>query len=174
MQRFYPVPKEYTQEFPNGNFQTTRPVTRQRLSGLDGAMDDLAGLVVDSPEEKPSQAAADAEASCFKSSSGKGKQRTSSPAKSNPSNDKDGSSPAKGSGSPRKAGEQSPAKAKLEQVTNKLRRPRKDDPRTMSPEDKYKRTQKWRNRFQSLKTKEDREMNDYNDRSRDFAEGARR
>lgn len=162
-QRYFPAQKDFTQDFNNGNNsynQPLRPMTHQRLSGLDGAMDDLAGLAMDAHEQNTSTEAADTEASCFKSASGK-KQSAQSPAKSTLSNGKDESSPGKAPGSPRKPGEHSPAKAKLEHVTNKLRRPRKDDPRTMSPEDKHERTEKWRRRFRQIKVKEAGEIAAY-------------
>jgi hypothetical protein len=170
MQRYFPSPKEIGQGFGNPEAPgSARLSARQRFSGLDGAMDDLAGLAIE-PRGNDRAAAgpletrlaeAETDASCFKSSSAKGKQISSSPTRSTPGNNKDASSPAKVATSPKKAGEHSPAKAKLEHVTNKLRRPRKDDPRTLSPEDKQKRTEKWRGRFRQIKAKEEREIREY-------------
>jgi hypothetical protein len=166
MQRYFPSQKEYTQGFGNTDvLGSVRPSARQRFSGLDGAMDDLAGIMLQTHVDDKATAgppdATEAEASCFKSTAGKGKQVPSSPTRSNPVNSKDASSPPKASTSPKKPGEHSPAKARLEQVTNKLRRPRKEDPRTMSPEDKQRRTEKWRGRFRHIKAKEEREIRDY-------------
>lgn len=161
MQRYFPSPKEYVPGLPSADiYQSTRPAPRQRLSGLDGAVDELAGLVVErQTDEKSPKESTDVDASCFKASSGKGKQKApSSPIKSI---GKDASSPVKDTGSPKKSGEVSPAKAKLEQVTNKLRRPRKDDPRTMSPEEKQKRTEKWRGRFRGIRAREADEIHKY-------------
>jgi hypothetical protein len=182
-QRFYPTPKEMS---PNGfrgeSVHSMRPFANHRMSGLDGAMDDLADLVVGthvnehrpsvgrlSTGERSTQALIpteveleEAEASCFKPSGGKGKQKASgSPSKSS-GNGRDNSvtSPAP-PGSPKKSGELSPAKAKLEQVTNKFRRNKKDDPRTMSPEDKMRRSEKWRQRFQVIKRTELEEIEEH-------------
>jgi hypothetical protein len=184
MQRYFPTPTEYAAGICGADMpQFVRPIPRQRLSGLDGAMDDLAGLMVDthmdqtvSTEATQAAGASTSTASCFKPSSGKGKQAASSPATSNLGNGKESSSPVRAFGSPKKAGEHSPAKARLEQVTNKLRRPRKDDPRTMSPEDKQKRTEKWRGRFRQIKTHEKKEMVEYElaNQRKDMEEGIRR
>jgi hypothetical protein len=181
MQRYFPSAKEYSQGFGNTDaLGSARSSARQRFSGLDGAMDDLAGLALETHvNEKTTAEQADAvegDASCFKASSGKGKQVASSPTRSNAGYSKDASSPPKASLSPKKPGEVSPAKAKLEHVTNKLRRPRKDDPRTMSPEDKQKRTEKWRGRFRGMKAKEEKEIEKYvrDNPRRDTGEGARR
>ena len=137
-------------------------------------MDDLAELVTNTHVESPRPSTEtrsaeapipveveEAEASCFKSSNNKGKNKlVSSPKKSaEERRDKTVSSPVNVPGSPKKSGELSPAKVKLEQVTNKFRRSRKDDPRTMSPEDKKRRTEKWRKRFQNIKATEEAEMN---------------
>lgn len=101
--------------------------------------------------------------SCFRpSSSGKGKQRPYSPPRldSGKGKEPEVSSPLKVS--PKKAGEQhSPAKAKLEHVTNKFRRTKKDDPRNMSPEEKREHSRKWRTRFQKIKADELKEIDDY-------------
>jgi hypothetical protein len=107
-------------------------------------------------------------ASCFKSSSSKGKQKaTSSPAKAaDIDRDTAASSPANPPSSPKKSGEHSPAKAKLEQVTNKFRRGKKDDPRTMSPDERTRRTDKWRQRFQQLKRTEIDEIEAHRGNSR--------
>ncbi|KAF1915165.1 hypothetical protein BDU57DRAFT_548873 [Ampelomyces quisqualis] len=163
-QRFYPTPKEMT---PNGfggeSAPGMRPFADHRLSGLDGAMDDLADLVLEtsvnekrtSTESRPVEAE-EPTASCFKPSGGKGKEKAAtSPAKSSGNaRDSNVSSPNP-PGSPKKSEDHSPAKAKLEHVTNKFRRNnRKDDPRTMSPEDKMRRSDKWRQRFQALKKTE--------------------
>jgi hypothetical protein len=169
-QRFYPTPKEMSPNgFHGGTMPTMRPFADSRLSGLDGAMDDLADLVIETKTDDnraapardstvtPAAVQPEAEeetASCFKSSS-KGKQKAAaSPAKSSGhTRDNSVSSPNPPS-SPKKSGEQSPTKAKLEHVTNKFRRTKKDDPRTMSPEDKMRRSEKWRQRFQSIKKTE--------------------
>jgi hypothetical protein len=178
MQRYYPIPQEYkpslfTEDVP-------RP-THQRVSGFDGALDDLGDLVIsdndgedgrdngkdnggdigrDNGREVDASSMSDsrsAQASCFKSStSNKGKQKANSPTKSGSTTVKDPSSPAKHSGP------SSPAKAKLESVTNKLRRPKKDDPRTMSPEEKHSRTEKWRSRFAHMRYNEKKEAQDNN------------
>ena len=179
MQRFYPVHKEVGPSGFNGsNIPAARPFANNRVSGLDGAMDDLADLVMEtsvddrrSPVNRAAQSIAaptsvDAEemgASCFKTSGGKGKQKmTSSPAKPTGSaQDTTASSSAKAPGSPKKSGEHSPAKAKLEQVTNRFRRSKKDDPRSMSSEEKVKRSEKWRKRFDSLKQAEKAEIEEY-------------
>lgn len=179
MQRFYPSSKELNYSGPgnaerNGETYVPRPLADHRLSGLDGAMDDLAELVTNTHVESPRPSTEtrsaeapipveveEAEASCFKSSNNKGKNKlVSSPKKSaEERRDKTVSSPVNVPGSPKKSGELSPAKVKLEQVTNKFRRSRKDDPRTMSPEDKKRRTEKWRKRFQNIKATEEAEMN---------------
>lgn len=143
-----------------------------RMSGLDGAMDDLSEMLNDT--EKGSQqsalvqstteaaAARDAEevdASCFKSASGKGKQKAHSPSKTASSGREETKLPSENvANSPKKSGEHSPAKVKLEQVTNKFRRTKKDDSRAMSPEERVKRSDKWRTRFQQLKKLEMEEI----------------
>jgi hypothetical protein len=177
-QRFYPTPKELTPNGPGGDYVPSMPpFADHRLSGLDGAMDDLADLVMETQAEDdltradsrrtgaPVDTIVDAEeptASCFKSSGGKGKQKApGSPSKSSSHGcDNSVSSPIPPS-SPKKSGELSPAKAKLEQVTNKFRRSKKDDPRTMSPEDKMRRSDKWRKRFQVIKTMELEEIEEH-------------
>jgi hypothetical protein len=99
--------------------------------------------------------AEEVDASCFKSSAGKGKQKANpSPTKASGNGRDAGVSSPNPPSSPKKSGEHSPAKAKLEHVTNKFRRTKKDDPRTMSPEDKMERSKKWRDRFQVIKRTE--------------------
>ncbi|KAF2120605.1 hypothetical protein BDV96DRAFT_609778 [Lophiotrema nucula] len=181
MQRYYPTAK--TPGASGHDSSSSKPVTRQQVSNMDGAMDDLAGLMVDSSLEDthhtadnapttsaapaaPSADNAEAEtgASCFRSSSSKGKAKApASPTKSTSGIGKEtaASSPTKPSGSPKKSGEHSPAKAKLESVTNKLRRSRKDDPRNLSPEDKQRRAQKWHRRFQIIKQNETKEIEEH-------------
>lgn len=174
-QRFYPTPKEMSPHgFNEGTVPAMRPFTDHRLSGLDGAMDDLADIVIDPQvvDKRPSShgrsdetrtpvepAVEERTASCFnRTSSSKGKQKASaSPIKSSGhKRDNSVSSPNPPS-SPKKSGEHSPAKARLEQVTNKFRRNKKDDPRTMSPEEKSARSDKWRKRFRDLKKTEQEE-----------------
>jgi hypothetical protein len=186
MQRFYPTPKELTpSEHDSYGALATRHFANQRLSGLDGAMDDLSEMINDTHiEEHRSPVAVDnrsaeapipteyeeSNASCFKVSSNKGKQKApSSPTKaSDMERGTAASSPAhpSGSGSPKKSGEHSPAKAKLEQVTNKFRRSKKDDPRTMSPDERKTRSDKWRQRFQQLKRTEIDEIEAHSRNSR--------
>ncbi|KAF2661428.1 hypothetical protein K491DRAFT_619611 [Lophiostoma macrostomum CBS 122681] len=164
MQRYYPTPKEMgTGPFAADLPLSARAPNRQRFSGLDGAMDDLAGLVGETKlEETATVETMEAEASCFKSSSGKGKQKIPSyPSKSASGNGRETASPSKVPSSPKKSGEHSPAKARLEQVTNKLRRPKKEDVRAMSPEDKQKRTEKWRKRFRQIKDNEQQDIEKY-------------
>ncbi|KAF2706671.1 hypothetical protein K504DRAFT_385531, partial [Pleomassaria siparia CBS 279.74] len=173
MQRYYPTPKEYG---PGGLEKSAhasshvRPAPNQRLSGLDGAMDDLAGLVVDTrldelpqrprqQQQPPSTTeSVVTEASCFRpSSSSKGKQKaTYSPPKLVSAKGREAvvSSPTNPPGSCKKSGEHSPAKVKLEQVTNKFRRSRKNEPRNMSPEEKTAHTNKWRTRFRGIRADE--------------------
>jgi len=177
-QRFYPTPKEMS---PNGSSGEAahgmRPFANHRLSGLDGAMDDLADVVLEThieeqrapankrSAEAPEVVEVDAEeatASCFKPSGGKGKQKAlGSPPKSSGNGRGNGLSSPNPPSSPKKSGELSPAKAKLEQVTNKFRRNRKDDPRTMSPEEKTRRSDKWRKRFQAIKREELEEIEEH-------------
>jgi len=173
-QRFYPTPKELTPNGINGDtLPTMRPFADNRLSGLDGAMDDLADLVmetkVDDNRTVPARQSAEAPvpaqpeveeetASCFKSSSKSKQKAPASPAKSTAhTRDNSVSSPNPPS-SPKKSGEHSPTKAKIEHVTNKFRRAKKDDPRTMSAEDKTRRSEKWRQRFQVIKKTEIEEI----------------
>ncbi|KAF2739866.1 hypothetical protein EJ04DRAFT_259558 [Polyplosphaeria fusca] len=126
---------------------------RQRMSGLDGAMDDLAELIEETKLTEQDAESAE-EASCFKTS-GKGKQKASSPNKA-------AATPTEQPSSPKKSSEHSPAKAKLEKVTNKLRRNnKKEDPQTMSPDEKRSRTEKWRGRFRSLREQENKEIEEY-------------
>jgi hypothetical protein len=177
-QRFYPTPKEMSPNGSSGDAAAImRPFADQRLSGLDGAMDDLEDIVmethVDNGRAPASSRSAkvpmvveveaeEATASCFKPSSSKGKQKApDSPTKSSVNDgNKNVSSPMPPS-SPKKSGELSPAKAKLEQVTNKFRRTKKDDPRMMSPEDKTRRSDKWRKRFQAMKKEELEEIEEH-------------
>jgi hypothetical protein len=107
-------------------------------------------------------------ASCFLPSSSKGKQKATSSPTRNTGAEQDmvASSPVNPPSSPKKSGEQSPAKAKLEQVTNKFRRSKKDDPRTMSPDERSARSKKWRERFQQLKRTEADEVEAYRRNSR--------
>jgi hypothetical protein len=177
-QRFYPDPKKLSpDDFGKDSAPGIRPFADHRLSGLDGAMDDLADVVLEThvndsrnfaaERSTATPVAAEAEveeatASCFKSSNSKGKQKASvSPSKpTGTGRDTSTSSPNPPS-SPKKSGEHSPAKAKLEQVTNKFRRTRKDDPRTMSPEDKLKRSDTWRQRFRVIKKTELEEIEEH-------------
>jgi hypothetical protein len=171
MQRFYPTPTELSPKGSGGDAaHTVRPFANHRLSGLDGAMDDLADLVLDTHVNDPRTSAGgrsteapmpvegeaqEVDASCFKSSAGKGKQKANpSPTKASGNGRDAGVSSPNPPSSPKKSGEHSPAKAKLEHVTNKFRRTKKDDPRTMSPEDKLERSKKWRDRFQVIKRME--------------------
>lgn len=176
LQRFYPTHKEIGPSgFGGSSIPASRPFANNHTSGLDGAVDDLADLVLktsvhdgSSPTKRPAQPSAartavDAEetgASCFK---GKGKQKVvSSPTNATGSmQGMSAASRANTPGSPKKSGEQSPAKAKLEQVTNRFRRPRKDDPRGMSSEEKMKRSERWKKRFDALKQTERTEINQY-------------
>jgi hypothetical protein len=181
MQRFYPTPKEMNaNDFDGDNTTAVRSFADNRMSGLDGAMDDLAELVPDAniddhrtpaggraAKTSTPVEAEEVTASCFRPSSSKGKQKaTSSPIKYF-ATDRDTilSSPNLPS-PPKKPGEQSPAKVKLEQVTNKFRRVKKDDPRTMSPEDKKKRSDTWRRRFQHIKKTELEEIEEHRRNSR--------
>jgi hypothetical protein len=181
MQRFYPAPKEMSANgFDGDNTTAVRSFADNRMSGLDGAMDDLAEMVTDAnmndnrtsaggraAKTSTPVEAEEVTASCFRPSSSKGKQKaTSSPNKSS-TTDRDTilSSPNPPSPS-KKSGEQSPAKVKLEQVTNKFRRVKKDDPRTMSPEDKKKRSDTWRRRFQHIKKTELEEIEEHRKNNR--------
>ncbi|KAF3051444.1 meiotic recombination [Didymella keratinophila] len=179
MQRFYSAYKEVGLNAFGGNgMPAPLPFANNRVSGLDGAMDDLADLVMEtsvedrrSPVSRSVQSTAapmsvnieEQGASCFKPSGGKGKQRTTtSPTKPTASApETTASSPANVPSSPKKSGEHSPAKAKLEQVTNKFRRGKKEDPRGMSSDEKVKRSEKWRKRFQYIKEVEQQEIKDY-------------
>lgn len=178
-QRFYPNHKEIRPTtFTSDLAPSMRPLTEHRFSGLDGAMDDLAELAPDTygVDRRPwvevrtkgeckLGECEEVDASCFKPSSGKGKQRVASPpaqaSVTGANSTYSASSPVAAPGSPRKSGEHSPAKAKLEQVTNKFRRVKKDDPRAMSPEDKMRRSEKWRLRFQQLKKAEIEEIEEH-------------
>lgn len=175
-QRFYPTPKEMSPTTFNGDHASSmRPLADHRFSGLDGAMDDLADLALDADgvdgcpsfdirantEGRPGEVE-EVNASCFKPSGGKAKQKVTSPAgKATATGSKSASSPMGAPSSPRKSGEHSPAKAKLEQVTNKFRRVKKDDPRALSPEDRMRRSEKWRLRFQQLKKAEIEEIEEH-------------
>jgi hypothetical protein len=187
MQRFYPVRKEVG---PSGNsMPANRPFANHRVSGLDGAMDDLADLVMEtnidsrrSPDGRRAQpivpTSIDTEetgASYFKPSGGRGKQKmASSPIKpTGPAQETAASSPVNTPSSPKKSGEVSPAKAKLEQVTNRFRRSKKDDPRTMSSEEKVKRSDKWRKRFDQLKQIERSEIEAYREEESRKSSGRR-
>ncbi|KAL1654646.1 meiotic recombination [Didymella pomorum] len=166
-----------------------RPFANNRVSGLDGAMDDLADLVMEtSVEDRPSPVSRVAQstaapvsvdveeqgASCFKPSGGKGKQSMAAlPTKPTASAPETiASSPANVPSSPKKSGEHSPAKAKLEQVTNKFRRGKKEDPRGLSSE-KVKRSEKWRKRFQYIKEVEQEEIKAYHDEEKRRSGGRR-
>ncbi|OCK83263.1 hypothetical protein K432DRAFT_423502 [Lepidopterella palustris CBS 459.81] len=153
-QRFYPGHKEYV---PNANQTTATASTRtgdQRFSsGYDGAMDDLAELM--DPVSLSHAEQASTEASCFKSSNSKG------------SKNKTASSPAKSPESPKKSGELSPAKARLEQIANKVRRSNKRDSDTKKEdpavifEDRKRWREDWRKRFRNIKDKEAKEIEQY-------------
>ncbi|KAF9740776.1 hypothetical protein PMIN06_003178 [Paraphaeosphaeria minitans] len=170
-----------------GDSSFARPMANQRASGLDGAIDDLVEMIVDTniteqqqnktqPPNQPlaagghrqvdapgSSAHVEEEASCFRPSTSKGKQKTtSSPAKAGAGERSDarGPSPTNTPGSPKKSGEHSPAKAKLEQVTNKFRR-KKKDARNLSPEQKKERARKWRERFGQLREDDAKTVHDY-------------
>jgi hypothetical protein len=178
IQPFYPTPTEYASRGMGVDAPlSARPMANQRLSGLDGAMDDLEeAFVVNAINEQQhpdtggqrsveaieSASSIAVDASCFRPTSGKGKQKiTSSPTRFTPGehSDVDAASPSNTQASPKRSGEHSPAKAKLEQVTNKFRRTKKDN---ISPEERKERTQKWRKRFQALKEREMREIHEYN------------
>jgi hypothetical protein len=106
----------------------------------------------------------DVHASCPRPFSGKNRNKqTSSPTKAaGAARGSHVSSPANPPSPSKVAGEVSPAKARLDQVTNKFRRGKKDDPRAMSPEEKKKRSEKWRQRFQYIKKTEAQEIEQYN------------
>jgi hypothetical protein len=163
MQRYYPAPKDHVPGTYSGDMPPfARPTTSQRLSGLDGAMDDL--LQAQSHSHQSIAESLIRDASCFRpSTSEKGKQKsTYSPPRRESAKGKESDVSSPVNASPKKAGEQhSPAKAKLEHVTNKFRRTKKDDPRNMSPEEKREHSRKWRNRFQKIKADELKEINDY-------------
>lgn len=184
MQRFYPVHKEVGPSgYGGNNMPAARPLANHRVSGLDGAMDDLVDLVLEtriddgrSPVDRPTQSVAarasvegeEASASCFETVGGKAKQKmASSPTKlTTLAQETAASSPANAPSSPKKSGEHSPAKAKLEKVTNRFRRTKKDDPRTMSSEEKVKRSEKWRQRFEYIKQTEKAEIDEYREEER--------
>jgi hypothetical protein len=177
-QRFYPTPKELSpDDFCRDSARGIRPFADHRFSGLDGAMDDLADLVLEtqvnedrvSAVERPTGKSVavevepeEATASCFKSSNSKGKHKTPvSPTKGSSTVRGTNASSPNPPSSPKKSGEHSPAKAKLEQVTNKFRRTKKDDPRTMSPEEKLRRSDTWRQRFRVIKKTELEEIEEH-------------
>jgi hypothetical protein len=184
MQRLYLSQKELdSTKIGQDSSSCARLPTSHRLSGLDGAMDDLEELVMDtrlddrrpSSDNRPSSdrrsgamtAATDSEdvhASCPRPFSGKNRNKqTSSPTKAaGAARGSHVSSPANPPSPSKVAGEVSPAKARLDQVTNKFRRGKKDDPRAMSPEEKKKRSEKWRQRFQYIKKTEAQEIEQYN------------
>lgn len=185
MQRFYPTIMEmHPRNLSKDMVAPSRPFASQRLSGLDGAMDDMAEMMEETQignsqavaNEKPAttpnvdevgEMEEEVNASCFRPSGGKGKQKVvCSPDISTGGRSKTASSPANTPSSPKKSGEHSPAKARLEQVTNKFRRAKKDDPRAMSPEDRMKRSDKWRQRFQQLKKTEIEEIEAHRNNSR--------
>lgn len=180
-----------------GGSSFARPMADQRVSGLDGAMDDLAEMIVDThiteqqqqqqqhqaqPPNLPlaagshgqvgapgSSASVEEEASCFRPTSSKGKQKmTSSPTKAG-SDERSDASPTNMPGPAKKSGEHSPAKAKLEQVTNKFRRKKKDE-RNLSPEQKKERAKKWRERFGQLRDEDAKAVHDYKQRHHSSAE----
>ncbi|KAF2018893.1 hypothetical protein BU24DRAFT_488953 [Aaosphaeria arxii CBS 175.79] len=159
--RSFPSPKDFKLGSGRAEGGSLRPAARKQISGLDGAADDLAGLIIEPTTEDHE---AEPGASCFGNSSNKGKQKvSSSPSKPKPGHvtGNEDSSPANASGNTRKSGEHSPAKAKLEHVTNKLRRPRKDDARMAPDDDKQKRTARWRTRFQQIRASERQDMDKY-------------
>ncbi|CAI6249367.1 unnamed protein product [Periconia digitata] len=172
-QRYYIPGKE---AIPNDLYghvgQVARPLGSERMSGLDGAMDDLAEVDLSTRIDDSGRMAAGQQlteaavppkaneegAHCLRTATGRNKQkRTSSPGKQAPK-ERSESSPVNAPGSPKKSGEHSPAKAKIEHVTNKFRRMKKDDVRGLSPEEKTKRAQKWHKRFQRLKESEAKEV----------------
>ena len=187
LQRYDTALKDHgVKYYEAGATYRNRPMANQRVSGLDGAMDDLAGLVCDiqiseqahaepklpvpgpvaeahSTDTSRSMASVEEDASCFRPSSSKGKQKaTSSPLKSAPDERSDSTALSRSNtpGSPKKSGEHSPAKARLEQVTNKFKRKgskgRKKDTRNFSPEQKKERAKKWRERFGQLRDEEEK------------------
>jgi hypothetical protein len=185
MQRYYNTAKERSSHELGGyGTPSGRVFADIRLTGLDGAMDDLAEMINDThidsgctsvaAEKQPTEVANTAEyeesnASCFRSSSSKGKQKAmSSPTKTADVERETAASSSRTNtpGSPKKAGEHSPAKAKLEQVTNKFRRGKRDEGRTMSPDERTRRSEKWRQRFQQLKRTEMEEIEAYRRNSR--------
>lgn len=176
-QRFHPSIKEIGLSTPGSKtVSSMRLLANYGLSGLDGAMDDLAELINDERDEEPSTAPVrgptkaapptkneERTASCFKSPSNKDKGKH----KLNATTTKEGGRPhdktaawqVSPPSSPRKSGEQSPAKAKLDHMTNKLWRGKRDDGRATSPdESKASRSEKWRQRFQALKRTEMEEI----------------
>ncbi|KAF1931033.1 uncharacterized protein M421DRAFT_57839 [Didymella exigua CBS 183.55] len=191
MQRFYPGHKEVGPGAFGGNsMPAARPFANNRVSGLDGAMDDLADLVMETSIDNRRSSGArhaqstaaptsvdgeDAGASCFRPSGGKGKQKmVASPTKPTASApETTASSPANLPSSPKKSGEHSPAKAKLEQVTSKFRRGKKEDLRGISSEDKVKRSEKWKSRFQYIKATEQKEIEEYRDEEKRRSGGRR-
>lgn len=155
LQRHYPGHKEY---IPGTNpaipIASARSGDQRFSSGYDGAIDELAELM--EPVKFAAAEHSSVEASCFRSSSSRvSKQKTST-------------SPAKSSGSPKKSGEHSPAKAKLEQIANKVRRgkqhefePKDRDPAAMSGDKKKRWRDNWHKRFREIKNKEIEEIEQY-------------
>lgn len=181
MQRFIPTPMEHGTKGPStGVASSGRPMANQRMSGLDGAMDDLADVILDThldgrrstmdgcPTTEPAEGvkSVQGDTSCLgpSSSKDKGKQKaTSSPSRATPGErfELPVPSPSNTTGSPKKGSEHSPAKAKLEQVTNKFRRAKKVDGLSPPPEDKKQRAEKWKSRFQRIKDEEMAEIQEY-------------
>lgn len=180
LQRYSQTAKDHGVRHFGGHVPSpTRPMAHQRVSGLDGAMDDLAEMVADTNVHEQAQTqlyvppfseegerasggsqsltSAEEDVSCFRPSVSKGKQKgPSSPLKLALDERRDaGASPSNASGSPKKSEEHSPAKVKLEHVTNKFKR-KKKDPRNLSPEQKKERAKKWRERFGQLKDEDAR------------------
>ena len=118
---------------------STRPARDQRYSGFDGAFDDLVEI---EPSIKGAADDYSGEASCF-TSYGKGKQKATG-------------SPTKSPGSPKKSGEVSPAKAKLEQLANNLKGRKGAEPKNMSHEEKQHWRENWRKRFSNIRQDEAR------------------
>jgi len=155
LQRHYPGHKEYIPETnPTMPIASARSGDQRFSSGYDGAIDELAELM--EPVNFATAEHSSVEASCFKSSSSRvSKQKTSI-------------SPAKSSGSPKKSGEHSPAKARLEQIANKVRRgkqhefePKDRNPAAMSGDEKKRWRKNWRKRFCEIRNKETEEIEQY-------------
>ena len=155
LQRHYPGHKEYIPKTnPAMPIASARSGDQRFSSGYDGAIDELAELM--EPVNFATAEHSSVEASCFKSSSSRvSKQNTST-------------SPAKSSGSPKKSGEHSPAKAGLEQIANKVRRgkqhefePKDRNPAAMSGGQKKRWRENWRKRFREIRNKETEEIEQY-------------